>query len=343
MQGSFFLGNGLFEVREMVSRALGAREVKIKNMAAGVCGTDVHIAGGEKGSAAVVPPVILGHEYAGIVEETGSDVHTVRPGDHVTVDPNRYCGRCRYCRSGQKQYCENMEATGVTENGGFAEYSYVPEAQVFKLNPALSFEEGAMAEPLACCIHGIQQVPINCGDTVCVVGGGAIGLLMVQLARLRGAGIVILSEPMTLRRQTGLQVGADAVLDPLAAPLGEQLNNLTGRMSADVVIECAGNISATRQAFAISDRGARILLFSVPRPDAVYELPLFDVFRNEWKIYGSFVNPDTHLSAVRLLDSGKVSVKPLITHRYPLKQVREAILRQQAGDAVKVLVLPNGA
>ena len=151
MKGNFFLGGGNFEVRDMQLGHPGAGQVLIRNMAAGICGTDVHIMRGEKGSADVTPPVVLGHEYAGEVVEVGEGVTTCRPGDHVTVDPNIYCGRCRFCRNGQKQFCENLVAVGVNFDGGFAQYSLVPQTQVFPLGPDVSWEAGAMAEPLACC------------------------------------------------------------------------------------------------------------------------------------------------------------------------------------------------
>ena len=182
MKGAFFLGNREFEVRDMEKRPLAADEVRIRVMACGVCGTDVHIYHGEAGSAEVTPPVVLGHEYAGIVEEVGADVKGLAPGDHVAVDPNIYCGACTPCRDGKKQFCEHLQALGVTRDGGFAQYSAAPAAQCFKLAPELPFEAGAMAEPLACCLHGIDAAGIRPGSTVCVIGGGAIGLLMVQLA-----------------------------------------------------------------------------------------------------------------------------------------------------------------
>ena len=219
MKGAFFLGNREFEVRDMEKRPLAADEVRIRVMACGVCGTDVHIYHGEAGSAEVTPPVVLGHEYAGIVEEVGADVKGLAPGDHVAVDPNIYCGACTPCRDGKKQFCEHLQALGVTRDGGFAQYSAAPAAQCFKLAPELPFEAGAMAEPLACCLHGIDAAGIRPGSTVCVIGGGAIGLLMVQLARLSGAAKVILSEPVELRRSAGLSVGADLAVDPLREDL----------------------------------------------------------------------------------------------------------------------------
>ena len=135
MKGAFFLGNREFEVRDMEKRPLAADEVRIRVMACGVCGTDVHIYHGEAGSAEVTPPVVLGHEYAGIVEEVGADVKGLAPGDHVAVDPNIYCGACTPCRDGKKQFCEHLQALGVTRDGGFAQYSAAPAAQCFKLAP----------------------------------------------------------------------------------------------------------------------------------------------------------------------------------------------------------------
>ena len=164
MKGNYFLGSRQFQVREMSFPPLGDFEVKIQNMAAGICGTDIHIYHGEKGSAEVTPPVVLGHEYAGVVVETGRGVTTVRTGDHVTVDPNIYCGTCPYCKAGKKQLCSNLVAVGVNFDGGFAQYSVVPEGQVYRLNPEVSFAEGAMAEPLACCIHGVELAGTESGS-----------------------------------------------------------------------------------------------------------------------------------------------------------------------------------
>lgn len=341
MKGCYFLGNGTFEVRTMTEHPLGDEEVLIENRAAGVCGTDVHIRQGEKGSADVTPPVILGHEYSGIVRAVGSKVTTVRPGDCVTVDPNIYCGKCRPCRNGQKQYCENLFAIGVNRDGGFAECSYVPQSQVFPMNPSIGFEAMAMTEPLACCIHGIEQVRLQSGDTVLVIGGGAIGLLMVQLALLRGASRVILSEPIAHRRNIGVELGACGAIDPNAGDLPAQLRQMTGRADADVIIECVGNTCATAQAVALAARGARILLFSVPKPDATYALPLMDVFQKELHLMGSFINPNSHQQAVDLLSAGRIRTDILISHRFGLDEVDKAIAMQMSSESIKVLVLPQ--
>lgn len=340
MKAAFFLGNGTFEVREEALLHAGPGEVVIKNMACGVCGTDVHIFHGEPGSADVNPPVVLGHEYAGEVVEIGEGVTKVAVGDHVTVDPNIYCGKCRYCRDGKKQLCEHMEAIGVTRNGGFEQYSVVPEAQAFRLDKNLKWEYGAMTEPTACCLHGIDRADIHEGDGVVVIGGGAIGLIMMQLAHHAGASRIVVSEPVEERRQAALKLGATAAVNPLEEGAVSQVNEALGQEGADVVIECVGNHSAVKSAFAFAAKGATIVLFSVPKVEAAFELPLFDVYKKELTIRGSFVNPDTHQRAIKLIEAGVVDFEPIITHHFDLYHMTDAIQTQMGSASIKVMVDP---
>ena len=341
MKASYFLGKGSFEVRQAPELHPGPGEVVIKNMVCGVCGTDVHIFHGEPGSADVNPPVVLGHEYSGEVVEVGEGVTALKPGDHVTVDPNIYCGECVYCRNGKKQLCETMQAVGVTRDGGFGEYSLVPAAQAFKLGDSVPYEAGAMAEPVACCLHGIDLAGIKAGDRVCIVGGGAIGLIMLQLAKLSGASSLVLSEPNEKRRQVALSLGADAAIDPTAPDARSAYEAALGD-GADVVIECVGNNAAVKSAFQLAKKGATIVLFSVPKVEATFDLPLFDVYKKELTIRGSFVNPDTHERAVRLINSGKLDFTSIITHRFNLDQLPEAIAMQMSSESIKVVVCPHG-
>ena len=341
MKASYFLGKGSFEVRQAPELHPGPGEVVTKNMVCGVCGTDVHIFHGEPGSADVNPPVVLGHEYSGEVVEVGEGVTALKPGDHVTVDPNIYCGECVYCRNGKKQLCETMQAVGVTRDGGFGEYSLVPAAQAFKLGDSVPYEAGAMAEPVACCLHGIDLAGIKAGDRVCIVGGGAIGLIMLQLAKLSGASSLVLSEPNEKRRQVALSLGADAAIDPTAPDAGSAYEAALGD-GADVVIECVGNNAAVKSAFQLAKKGATIVLFSVPKVEATFDLPLFDVYKKELTIRGSFVNPDTHERAVRLINSGKLDFTSIITHRFNLDQLPEAIAMQMSSESIKVVVCPHG-
>ncbi len=340
MKATYFLGEKKFEVRELPVSEVRETDVLIRVAACGICGTDVHIYHGSKGSTDVKPPVVLGHEFAGTVEKVGDKVTSVKPGDHVTVDPNRYCGTCHFCQMGKKQMCENLYAIGVNRDGGFAEYCLVPESQCYQLDKQVPLKYGAMTEPLACCIHGIDKANIQPGQTVCVIGGGAIGLLMIQLAKISGASKVILSEPVEMRRQIGMEVGAFGTIDPIHEDIKEQLNQLLGTKGADVVIECVGTPAAAEQAFLAADKGATILLFSVPKPDSTYHLHLEDVFQKELTIVGSMINPDTHGRAAALINSGVLKLEPIITHSFPVEQVEDAILAQQSAETIKVIVEP---
>ncbi len=346
MKAAYFMGipegknEGYFEVKEKAVPTAGQGQVVIKNMAAGICGTDVHIFHGEPGSADVNPPVVLGHEYSGEIVEVGAGVEGFEVGDHVTVDPNIYCGHCYYCQTGKKQLCEHMEAIGVTMDGGFEQYSVVPASQAFKLDKNVPWKWGAMTEPTACCLRGIDRAGITTGDSVVIVGGGAIGLIMMQLAKLSGAAKICVSEPNSKRRQSALTLGADAAIDPTQPDYMQQLEKGLGQDGADVVIECVGNNAAVKSAFQFAKKGATIVLFSVPKVDATFPLPLFDVYKKELTIKGSFVNPDTHLRAVKLINAGRINYEPIITHTLGINHMEEAIKTQMGQESIKVVVDP---
>ena len=338
MRGAYFLGDHDFEVREIIEKPLKEDEVLIKVAVCGVCGTDVHIYHGSKGSAEVSPPVILGHEFAGTVVRVGNAVKSLSLGDHISVDPNIFCGYCHFCRMGKKQLCSNLIAIGVNRDGGFAEYCYVPDRQCHKLNEELPLKTGAMVEPLACCIHGFDRLNMRQGDTVCVIGGGSIGLMMIQLAKISGASLIILSEPVEYRRQIGLSLGADYAIDPLNENLYDRIKEITMTDGVDIIIECVGNTLATEQSFEIAKKGASILLFSVPKWGSMYSLHMDDIFQKELTILGSIINPDTHARAVEMINRKKIIVEPLITHKFSIGQLKEAIQMQMGQDSIKVIV-----
>ena len=164
---------------------------------------------------------------------------------------------------------------------------------------------------------------------------------MVQMARIEGASAVILSEPVERRRKIGLEVGADAAIDPLYESVQGRIREITGNDGVDVVIECVGKMFAAEQAFQAAGRGATILFFSVPPVDGAVSLPLFEVYQKEWTIKGSMINPDTHQRAVNLLNSGRLDIEKLITHTYGLSGLEEAIHKQMGQDSIKVVVHPQ--
>ena len=341
MIGAYFLGNQTIETRPLVLPEPGEGQVLVKVCACGVCGTDVHIYHGGKGSADVTPPVILGHEFSGRIVKLGSGVTGLEEGQLITVDPNIYCGKCRPCRQGQKQMCHHMRAVGVNMDGGFADYCLVPYAQCVPVPEGTDPEVAALAEPLACCLHGIDRAGIRPGENVLVIGGGTIGQIMLQLARLAGAAKVVLSEPVAARRELAVRLGADGAIDPIHENLNQRLSELLSKDGADVVIECVGSPRTSGQAIDAAAGCGRVLLFGVPDPEAVLQTKMHPIFQKELTIMGSFVNPDTHSRAVALLSSGQMKLKELITHRFPVSQLEAAIQKQVSPESIKVLVKPE--
>ncbi len=179
MKAGVFFGDNDLRVTDVEKPVAGPDEVLIKVMACGICGTDVHIFCGDGGCFPTPPQTILGHEFSGVVEAVGADVKGIKPGERVCVDPNKLCGECEYCKNGIGHFCESMTGIGTGVNGGFAEYCAVPQSQVYKIGDNTTFEAAAMTEPLSCCVHGIDMCEIKPGDTVTIIGGGMIGMIML--------------------------------------------------------------------------------------------------------------------------------------------------------------------
>ena len=302
-------------------------QVLIKVKAAGICGTDVHII---KGESASTPPVILGHEYAGEVVELGEKVNTLRLGDRICVDPNIFCQTCYYCRAGKEHLCLHLTALGVDLNGGFAQYALVPEVQAHLLPPSMDFSIGAFIEPVACCIRGLEQASIQPGDEVAILGGGPIGLILLQLAVAAG-GRVTVSEPIQQKWALAKELGALRTVLPDELPVD----------AFDVVIEAAGVKATVEQSIKVARRGASIVWFGVSPQGLQAAIEPHEVFRKELRISGSFINPHTHARAVKLVGSGVVKVKPLISHSFPLKDIEEALKVHASGSASKIMIMPN--
>ncbi len=277
MKAAVFMGAGDIRVTEVPKPVPGPGDVLVKVAACGICGTDVHIFSGEEGAAKTVPPTILGHEFAGVIEAAGGDVTDFQVGDRVCVDPNDMCGACVPCKSGQGHYCTGMVGYGTTADGGFARYCRVPARQVCRLAESVPFEVGCLAEPVSCCLHGIDMCIIRPGAEVLVIGGGAIGQIMVQLARLSGAAAVVLSEPVEKKRALALSLGASHVIDPAAADPAAQLARLG--LSPDVVIECAGRKETMCDAIRLAANRATVMLFGLGRPDDEIPVKPFQLFR----------------------------------------------------------------
>ncbi|MDD3794682.1 MAG: zinc-dependent alcohol dehydrogenase family protein [Lachnospiraceae bacterium] len=320
----------------------GPKEVLIKVMACGVCGSDVHIFHGDQGSTSTVPPLIQGHEFAGIVTQTGAEVTSCRAGDHVSVDPADNCNECWYCMNGLMSHCEHMRAIGTNADGGFSQYCVVPARLVHQLAEDVSFVEGAMVEPLACCINGIDRSDIKAGDNVVVYGGGAIGLLLMQLAKSRGAARVILVEPEETKREMALKLGASFTIDPIHEKVPEVLKK-KGIDHVQSVIETCGLKSTSEEAMDIVDRHGTVVLFAVTAVDNVIGLKTYNLFQREITVKGSFCSPYDIGRAVEMINGHAIDVTSMLAGQESLEKLPGILADPKIRAKGKYIILPNGS
>lgn len=340
MKGAVFYGKHDLRVEEHKKPKLGPKDVLIQVKACGVCGTDVHIYEGDKGAAEVTPPTILGHEFSGVITEVGSEVEEYKAGDRVCVDPNCYCGMCEPCRSGEVHYCEHMVGYGTTVNGGFAQYCAVNERQVYKLGENTTFEQGAMAEPAACCLHGIDMCGIRPGHQVVVIGGGMIGLLMMQLAKLAGAAKIALLEPVESKRRAARGLGADICIDPVREDVKDKLAG-AGMTWINTVIECVGHPSTIEQAIEIAGNRAVVMMFGLTKPDETISVKPFQIFQKELELKASFINPYTQKRALDLIDSGRLDVSSMVCEVCGLDRLSDILGNPELRKNGKYIISPE--
>ncbi|HJN14020.1 MAG TPA: zinc-dependent alcohol dehydrogenase family protein [Armatimonadota bacterium] len=313
----------------------GLGEALVKVAACGICGTDLKINEGHYlGSLPMTP----GHEFAGVISALGAGVTGIDLGDRVAINPNLPCRRCSFCRTGMVHLCENSQAVGVTRPGGFAEYCSVPVELLIPVPGDLPLGLAAMMEPVSCCLHGMDLAGVKPGDDVILLGGGSIGLILLQLARAAGATFAAVSEPRPEKRALALELGADVAVDP--SEIGEVATSLSGG-GAQVVIECAGVIPAASTTMDLVRSGGTIMLFGVCPPDEAIEIEPYEVFHREITIRGCYTNPLTDSRALSLLESNRVLVEPLISHAFPIDRVAEGVDAVRRGETVKAQVVPE--
>lgn len=309
-------------------------EVLIRVRACGVCGTDNSLYRGEYPACF---PVVIGHEFAGEIVETGTAVRGLAPGDRVTVDPNRVCHACAYCQSGNEHLCEHLSSMGVHRDGADAELCVMPATNVYRIPDTLADEEAAFTEPLACAVHGVDLAGVRLGDTVLVVGGGPMGNLIMQCAQHAGASTVVVSEPIALRRELALAHGASRTIDPASQDLQAEMKKIRP-IGADVVFEVAGNSTAQASCIPLARKGGTIMFFGVSPQDRTIAVNPFVINENELRILGSFNNQFATARAVQLLASGAVRVKALVSHRLGLKDYLDVFRLFGGRDTMKLMV-----
>lgn len=302
----------------------------IKVLASGLCGTDRHIFKGEYPSS---KPVILGHEFGGVVDSASPD-SKFSEGDLVSVDPNIVCGKCSDCLAGRTAFCPSLTALGVNINGGFAQYALVPNTQLYKVSNGLNPLHLAFIEPTACCIRGLDIAQIQGGEKVAVLGGGVMGQIMVQLSKLANAAQITMVTRQKARRELSTSLGATDSVDPQDKNFESKLQNY------DIVFECAGVVETFNLAQKIARRGGSIVVLGLTPEKTMVEFNPFQLVVNELRIQGSFLNPLTQRRAADLVDSAKLQLDPLISRTLTLPEVPEILDKPPGQGDIKYVVVP---
>lgn len=323
--------------------SLRSGDILIKVKAATICGTDIRIFRGRK-TAGVRYPSILGHEFAGEIVDNGGQ-SAFQCGDAVAVCPAIPCGYCDHCKRGYENICQNLTAIGYEIDGAFAEYIRIPanavhSRNIFKLPENLSWENAALIEPLSCVLNGQEKIEVGVGDVVVILGAGPIGLLHVKLARHSGASRIIVSEPNAQRRQTALAAGADVVVDPIDDDIGAIVRERTGGLGADKVIVAIGVPKLANDALSLVRHRGKVSLFAGFSKGEMAPMDVNLIHYNEIVVTGSFgLNRLQFEKSLKMIASGQIEVESMLTHRFELRDISEALATAERGDAVKVAVV----
>ncbi|WP_044480382.1 NAD(P)-dependent alcohol dehydrogenase [Paenibacillus antibioticophila] len=333
------------EVRQVPVPKLGADEALIKVHCIGICGSDVHYyEHGRIGRYEVKQPIILGHELAGVVVKTGERVKNVRIGDRVAVEPGVTCGTCEYCKSGRYNLCPDVVFMATPPvDGAWAEYVTVRSDFLFPLPTEMSFEEGALLEPLSVGLHAVSRGRIRSHDRVLVLGLGPIGLLTLEAAKMLGAAQVYGTDVMDFRRKLAMEMGAQGVFDPsVPHSLDVGVAAVTGGEGFDLIIETSGNPGAIADTIRLAKRGGRVVLVGLPATDAV-SVNISELIDAELDVYGVFRYANTYPSAIQILSRGKHDIRKIITHKFALSDIKKAVelARTQKETSVKVMIYPG--
>lgn len=321
----------------------GAEDLLIRIYACGICGSDVHGYDGSTGRR--LPPVIMGHEAAGVVEEVGSAVTRFKPGDRVTFDSTVYCGNCFYCRRGQVNLCDNRQVVGVStpefrRMGAFAEYVAVPERVAYALPDKMPFEYAALIEAVSIAVHAVSLTPISLDDTVVVIGAGMIGLLTLQAALLAGASRVYVCDVDDSRLELARSLGATGTFNSRNVSPVQEIQQLTAGRGADAALECVGAPATVKLAIDVVRKGAAVTLVGNISPRV--EMGLQSVVTRQIRLQGSCASSGEYPACISLIARGAIRVEPLLSAVAPLKEGAEWFRRLYAHEPglMKIVLQP---
>ena len=333
MNVPIYQGNGILEYQERpIPQLKNANDVLVKIEACGICGTDLNIL--------AVPPahkantgIAIGHEGIGVVQEVGAGVNGLQPGDRVVIAPRLTCGKCAYCRRGLDNQCTNYQTIGTTIDGAFAPFLVAPERAFFKISPAVPRDEAALFEPLSCVVGAVKRAPMQAGDNVLVIGGGPMGMLFAMQYQTMGAGKVMVADVAPYRLDFAQEMGMETI-NVKEKELGKAVKELT-ELGADIVVDAVGN--QVDAAIKCARRGGQIILFGL-RPHDNPPVNQYTITRYDLTVHGAFVGLYPFVQTIQLLESQRLQLAKLITHRLPLSDLAHGVELMRTQQAMKVLI-----
>ena len=340
MLAAFYYNNHDVRIEEIPVPSIGEEEAMLKVMASGICGSDVL-----EWYRIPKAPRVLGHEATGVINKVGSKVKNVKVGDRVFVSHHVPCNQCRYCQRGNHTACHTLHTTNYYP-GGFAQYIQIPKINVkcgiYKLPDVMSFDEGTFIEPLACVSRGQRLANLQKDDTLLIIGSGISGILHAQLAKFKGIENIIVADINPYRLDLAKKFGAHHALNA-KDNLPQALKEINDGHLADQVVVCTGATSAALSAMDCVESGGTILFFAVPDPTVKLSVPINQFWRNEITMRTSYgAAPNDLEDSLKVLATGKLNVKDMITHRLSLREAQEGFrLMAEAGSSLKVILEPN--
>jgi len=333
-----------FALRDVPTPKPGTGDVVIEVKACGICGSDVHGMDGSSGRRQ--PPVIMGHEAAGVIAEVGSAVTGWAVGEAVTFDSTIYCGTCRHCRRGEINLCDNRRVLGVScddyrQDGAFAEYVKVPEHILYRLPDGMAPTHGAMVEPVSIALHAVRRTPVDLGDSAVVVGAGMIGLLVVQALLAAGCETVIAIDLDDGRLSLASTLGATHTINAREGDVAARVKELTEGRGADIAVEAVGASATVLQAVEVVRKGGHVTL--VGNLSARTDFPLQSVVTREISVFGSCASRGEYPACLKLINNKAIDLSPLVSAVAPLSEGAswfERLYKREAG-LMKVILEPG--